>query len=827
MRTPGLFLVLVPAFALAQTETVTQAGGPPRDVALPPTSASFVDEATAAIVNPAGLTFVGAPQLFYVHEQNSARDLVGNGLYLGTTLFRSLGAGVSFEWLSGGGAPFYRKTTWALSLGSPAFSLGGGWSLYSSGNEALRRLSAFDVGLTARPSDFLSLALVAHDVNAPRSGDFFLPRTFQAAVGARPFGDGTTLALDWQVDPEAVGDSRLTLTLQQRLVRGLALGAGVSRGFGLDSELSGQLGLTVDTRFLGATYAPGASIAGMDQIFAVRASAQPYPGVTVGGGTVAVVDLASQLTSGGGGVLALLGLGAGVDPFLRTLRYLEEAERDPTLNGVVLKLEGLPDVGLGRAMELRDAVQRLRAKGKKVFALLLRADDATYLVASAADQVLAVPEATLAINGLAASTMLLGGTMEAIGVKWDVARQGVFKTAPEQLTRTDASPAQRETLNALLDDQSRSLETSLAESRNLTVEKVRAAFAHGLLTPARAKELGLVDDIVTTETLERRIREQVPGARFSTTYDPFAERRLRWGAPRRIAIVPVIGDITGGRSQNDPLGFAQTAGAESVVAALERAAEDPGVEAIVVRVDSPGGDGLASDLIYRAVLDAKKRKPVVASMGDVAASGGYYVSMGADEIFALPTTVTGSIGVFLLKPALEGLGKKLKVNRETFSRAPLATMLDAWEPWDAKAKAAAQTWIDAFYDDFISEVARSRKLEKARVDEVARGRVWSGLDAKERGLVDTLGGLAQAVAAARTRAGIPEDEPVELSVFETGPGGVLAGLGAAQLAGALLPETRDSIPEPLRQLARELGLSALHLAEPGVKAMLPFRLEVR
>ncbi|HEX8698503.1 MAG TPA: signal peptide peptidase SppA, partial [Myxococcaceae bacterium] len=324
-----------------------------------------------------------------------------------------------------------------------------------------------------------------------------------------------------------------------------------------------------------------------------------------------------------------------------------------------------------------------------------------------------------------------------------------------------------------------------------------------------------------------KVYSLVPGATYSQRYTPRGERETLWGRRRRIAIVPVLGSIAGGKSREDPLGATRIAGAETVVLALQRAQMDPSVVAILLRVDSGGGDVLASDLMYRAVLEAKKRKPVIASMGDVAASGGYYVAMGADEILANPTTITGSIGVFYLKPALKGLlGDKLGVNQESISRAPLADLLDPWRPWTPEEQTAVQAWVNQTYDDFITYVAEARKLDKEKVDAIARGRVWSGRDAHARGLVDRLGGFAEAAEAARMRAKVDPTEDLDLVVFGE-PRGLLSSLGGEpNVLSGLLPQPAPALPPGMQAILRETGLTTGWL-EPGMKAQLPFSLRVQ
>ncbi|MBF5044885.1 signal peptide peptidase SppA [Aggregicoccus sp. 17bor-14] len=829
---PALLLSLLPSLALAQTSELVRPNDPSRGITLPPTSPALVDEATALSLNPAALSTLGSGQLVYVHERDVARDGLGDGLFVGSTFFGSLGLGASVEWLRGREMASYRRSGLGLSLGAEPLSLGVGYHWYASGeNSRVDALSSWDLGLSARPWRPLSLSFVVRNVDAPGTGPAKLPREWDLGVGVRPFGERYSLAADYRVaSGQSLNQGRLGYTLQAQLFRGVGLSAGLSHGLRSGEELALQFGVTLDAAHLGLTYAGGGYGEGLDHVLAVRLSREKYASLPTGGGKVALLDLDDRLASSSGVVRSVLGWSAP-DPYLRLMRFLDEATRDPQLAGVVLKIEGLRGSGWGKAEELRQAVLRLRASGKRVLAVLLSVDDAGYMVASAADEIWALPAANLRINGLSATVTHLGGTMEKLGVSWDVARVGEFKNAPEQLTRKDMSEAQRETVNAYLDTEVRHYERTVAAARKLPPGRLQQAYASGLVTARQAKELGLVDGVLVPEELDRKAAELVPGGRFDPDYAPRDERDRRWGSRRRIAIVPVIGAIAGGKSREDPLGASRIAGAETVVRALQRAQEDPGVAAIVVRVDSGGGDVLASDLMYRAVLEAKKHKPVVASMGDVAASGGYYASMGADEILASPTTLTGSIGVFFLKPALGGLGERLGVHQETVTRAPLPGLLQGWRPWTPEEQHAAQAWVDSAYDDFISNVAESRHLQKAAVDAMARGRVWSGEDAKARGLVDRFGGLLDAVAVARERAGVPAAEELDLQLLGEA-GGLFSSLGGepgvlGQALNDVLPPQPSPVPPLLQDFLQEVGGAAGTALAPGVQAALPYSVVVQ
>ncbi|MCP3097651.1 signal peptide peptidase SppA [Myxococcus sp. K15C18031901] len=822
-----LALLLLPSLALAQTSNIVQPPVPTRGMTLPPTGAALIDEAPALSLNPAGLGFVDSAQLFYLHERNLEEDSLGDGVFLGARLL-GLGLGASMEWIRGHDEPHYRRTTLGLSLGTRTLQLGASWHAFNSDDADIDALDTFDVGFTARPMRALSLAAVARDLNAPREGALKIKRSYDLGLGVRPLGERFTLGIDWLFTEGAFREGQATYTLQAEVIPGLRLGAGVSHGFVDAVPVALQVSATVDSRHLGLTYAVGGGSDGTDHVIGVRLSSESYRSLRASGGVVTLLDLNDALSGGGTALSTLLGISA-TDPYLRLSRWLDLAEKDPRLAGVVLKMEGLPDVDWGKAEELRQAVLRLRAAGKRVMAVLLTVDDRGYFIASAADRIYAVPESFLQVNGLSAQLLTAGGTMQKLGVHWDVARVGKYKTAPEQLTLDVASDAARESANALLDTEVAWYERAVTEGRKVPLEKLRELWVEGLPTPRRAQELGFIDGIIAPSELDAKVRELVPRGHFSTTYGPRDEREGRWGRRRRIAVVPVLGNIAGGRSREDPLGFSRIAGAETVVLALEEAKSDPSVVAIVLRVDSGGGDVLASHLMYQAVRDAAKAKPVIASMGDTAASGGYYAAMAAKEIYALPTTVTGSIGVFYIKPALQGLlGDKLGLTVESLPRAPMADLFSMWRPWTPEEQVTAQKWVDASYDMFITEVAQARNMDKAAVDEVARGRVWSGSDALARGLVDRLGGLHDAVASARRHAGIPDSEELDLQLMGEARG-FFSGAGGepgVRAALALLPQPPQALPPSLVELAREAGLS-VEMLTPGMKAMLPFTLTIR
>lgn len=828
MRTRlSLLLPLLASSALAQTATVGTSD-PSRGTTLLPGSSAWSDEATSLVYNPAGLGRVGRLNGWYVHERSNVRPQDNDGLWLATSFGDVVGLGVSFQWLRpAAGLGLERaKSSLGFSVGPQLFSVGATINWFTSSN--VQWVTSLDVGVQSRPLRWLSLGAFVRNLNEPRASLLNLTTSFgrewTLGVGVRPFGERLTVGVDW-IAPETtpLGRSRMQYTVQATVVRGVRLLAGFSHSFTPGDPLFFHGGLGLDLENLGYTQGVAYGNGQANWQFAARFSLDKY-GSVIPQQKLAVISLSDLGSNSGTTVGALLGL-ATEDRYVRFLRFLERAAKDPELKGVVLKVEG-SGIGLARADEVREAIVKLRAAGKKVFAYVLSASDVEYLMISACDGIYAAPEAMLLIDGLRSSVTFFGGTAKKYGVDVDVARVGAYKSFPEQFTRQDMSDPQRETINAYLDANVKTVAARIKDGRGLEAAAWQASLDEGLKPAKRAVELRQIDAVMTPQQFDELIQQQLPGVRVARDYKPFDTRDERWGKQKSIAVIPVLGNIAGGKNQTTPFTGDLVAGAQTFIEAIGQAAEDSSVAAIVVRVDSGGGDGLASDLMYRAVLEAKKKKPVIASMGDVAASGGYYVAMGADEIVASPTTLTGSIGVFFAKPAIKKLAEDFGATQISLQRGKLAGITDTFDPWTPEQKVAAQKWIDDFYDSFITEVASSRKMPKEAVDAVARGRVWSGEDAKARGLVDQLGGLMDAIARAKEKSGVKEELAIE--VVQTSPGIIPALLGAVAPNAVLeLPVASPQLPPGLQALAQQLGSAAWLLESPRVQARLEYSIDVR
>jgi protease-4 len=451
---------------------------------------------------------------------------------------------------------------------------------------------------------------------------------------------------------------------------------------------------------------------------------------------------------------------------------LDKAKRDPRIRSVLLMPSSLSLPYWGKVQELRDALLDFRTTGKTVIAFLEYGGDREYYLASAADRVYLMPTSPLDLTGVASYEIFLRGTLDKIGAFPDFLHIGDYKTAVNQMTETGFTPAHREMSESLNRDQFEQLVRGVAESRNKTEDEVRALIDQGPFLPEEALRLGLVDDLAYEDQLDDRAPELRDGEREARRIEGREYRRVRPESvgfrPRsRIAVLYVVGTIVSGRSAFDPIN-GPVVGSDTVVEQIRQVREDDSIRAIVLRVDSPGGSSIASDVIWRELMITREddpSRPLITSMSDLAASGGYYIGMAGDVIVAQPATLTGSIGIYTGKIALGGAMDKIGVTTETVQSGANADMYSPFEPFSPAHRARLQEYMQGFYDNFVEKAAASRRTTPEQMDALAQGRVWTGRQARERGLVDALGGLDTAVRIAKQRANIDADEDVELVVY--------------------------------------------------------------
>ncbi len=531
-------------------------------------------------------------------------------------------------------------------------------------------------------------------------------------------------------------------------------------------------------------------------------------------GSALVIDLQGAYVETTRPPLVARFLGDGPQPLIGLLSELTKAERDDRLETVVFRVRSL-EIGWGKAQEIRDAISRLGAKGRRTVAWLeveRFGPHLEYYVASAADEVYTAPSALTPLVGLAAEYVFLGGLFEKLGVEIEYERVGRYKSAVETFAEKKMSEANREMTTALLDSIESQFLAGIAEARGLEVDAVSEAVDAAPVSPEEMQAHGLIDGALFFDELldelgdppvvEAGVYARVDAA--SVGHDPVASVALVYGA----------GTITTGEGRS-PTGGPVFA-AESVARAIRDAAEDSEVRGILLRIDSPGGSALASDRVWRAVRLAREEgKPVVASFSDLAASGGYYVASAADRIVSQPATYTGSIGVLVLRPVLGGLLERLGIGVETMTRGTHADLLLASRPLSPRTRARLRASVRSVYDLFVERVAEGRSLAPDAVDAAGRGRVFTGAQAAELGLVDSLGGMRDALGELKREIGLDPDDDVLLLVYPP--------------PQPLAAQIRDLLGLSLRRSAAALAglaelpdwLPSLGMLEPGAPVLIP------
>lgn len=453
--------------------------------------------------------------------------------------------------------------------------------------------------------------------------------------------------------------------------------------------------------------------------------------------------------------------------FTSLITQLRKAKADNRIGAVMLDIS-FPGIGWGKADELRDAIKEFRTSGKPVYAYMEIGTNREYYIATAADKIFVPPAGDIYVNGFAAEAMFYKGSLDKLGIETDVIQIGPkYKNAPDQYTRTSMGDGQKEVINAVLDEYYGRITQAIAESRKKSPEDVRALIDGAPYNAVAAKANGLIDDAFYQEQVYNELKGKLgykEDERIRTIagsdYREVTADSLGLNNGERVAVIYASGAINIGKSNSSPFG-GEMVGSDTIVKAVNDAANDSTIKAIVLRVDSPGGSALASDLMWYALENAKAKKPVVVSMSDTAASGGYYIACNAHKIVAEPSTLTGSIGMFMGKPVVKGLYTWLGITNEYTMRGKNSGIFRETEKWtpEEKEKMTQQANV-VYYDNFVPKVAKGRGKTTEEVNTLGQGRVWTGTQAKANGLVDELGGLEKAIEIAKQLANLPADKDV-------------------------------------------------------------------
>ncbi len=820
-----------------------------------------IGDATATELNPAALALMPAGDLEVVGAAGagSAIPRRGAGLYLAAPFWSSaLGFGLS-RVTENGDAPIDGHTTlrvaYGLRLGRHA-ALGAAWAHIWDGTFAAT--DTFDLGLSALAGRHLALGLTVEDVGQPHpsSRATELARLWTGELAYRPLGTARleiaagaahAQADRWSgVVPWARAAVQLTggVGVYAQASRVPAYGQGPFAGV---AYTNAGLGLTLDFDHLGLSAATQGDLAGRTGAGPATPTALPVtPARTVGFAGRLRVNGARQPAALAPAYVARVSLENIHDDrdFFQLVRRLRALAVDRAAVAVLFKLEGV-DLGYGRTEEVRDLVAALRARGKRTFAYVTFPSTREYYLASACDVVVLHPAGTLGLNGVAQNVTFYKGAMDRLGVHLELVRAGAYKGAMEPFVMTEQSPPVRANKNQLLDDMFGRVTAAIAADRTraghpMDAAAVRALVDRGVFVPAEAIQAGLVDAQIAEGDLEPAIARALgrPGIAVRAP-DGAPEMPLAWPG-RRVAVLFVDGTIVDGPSTELPFGMGAFAGSDTLVAALERCRRETSIGAVVLRVNSPGGSAFASDVVAREIQKVREAgKPIVVSMGDLAASGGYYIAAPSDVIYAEPSTLTGSIGVFGYKVDVEKLIASLGLTVETYRRGAHADILSPYRPWTAAERGIVEDEIHHLYQLFLQTVASGRRREGltvARVDAVGEGHVWTGALAGPIGLVDRLGGLSAAIDEAARRGAVPlgNDRLPELTLLPAQEHGLLRTLASAASTLDSGGEAQIAAPPPARLLGDQLRAAVrllapllLHAGNIGVQARLPYDLELR
>jgi protease-4 len=452
-------------------------------------------------------------------------------------------------------------------------------------------------------------------------------------------------------------------------------------------------------------------------------------------------------------------------PTLRALvDNLRKAKVDARIAAVLVKPTNLSSAYWAKLQEVHDAIADYRRSGKPAMAFLEYGGTSEYYVATACDRIYMVPTSPLDLTGLASYTLFLRGTLDKIGAYPDFLRIGDYKTAPNQLTEKTFTPAHREMSESLNGDFFDQLVQAIAEGRKKDASQIRTLIDNGPFLPDEALSEGLIDDLMYEDQALTKLPSGPARTIASDEYARIDSASLGLGGKTRLAVIYAVGLITSGKSGFDPLN-GSIIGSDTLVEYIRRVRKDSSIKAVVLRIDSPGGSSVASDVIWRELKMLGDAKPLVASMSDLAASGGYYIAVAAPDIVAQPGTLTGSIGIYGGKVVTKGTYEKLGMNVDVVSTGRHAEMNSPVRPFTDEERRRFGDELEAFYEQFVEKVAEARRMKPEDVDAIAQGRVWTGRQARKLGLVDALGGLDRAIALAKQRAKIPAGEGVELVVY--------------------------------------------------------------
>lgn len=751
-------------------------------VLMPPTGLSSSSDPFLISWNPAAMALTSGWEAVYFHSEIQSQNILpgtGDAAYITSPVFGPLYLGFGLEnvrpagdWKDAWGYGVVKPGNWTMLTFAAAFRLqeiaaiGANVRTYiADENPRFDNVTTWDMGLHLHPSPYMAMTFSVHDISTPYTrleagGPISIERTWGVGIAIRPLGrDFLTLSIDNLLGQTSKNDILRTF-IEIRPVRGLAIQGLVEMWFGdidpmsvdKDCEFQATVGLRLDLPNVGifgaAHMADRMNSPYLGFSAGVRVSGQYYPSLIIPKRFVKV-PLEGRLDG---------------EEAVSMLLYFDAVKKEPSIRGIVLDVKSFRAMP-GLIQDIIDGIDRMKKAGKKVFCYEEGIGNlSSAYLCSHADGYYIGPAGGTMLSGYRVRIFYYTGLLKKLGVNAQIFRIGEYKSFPEKLTLEGPSEESTEEHKDVLKDIFNNLTADIAEGRKFGrgADKTAEIIAKGPFNAHDAVDENLADGVIYRDEIKKTIEKKVGKKIVLSKKFNFSKKvPEKWSSGRKIGVVVITGTIVDGKSRKVPLLGLQTAGSETLVTILNKARKDPQVAALVLRVESGGGSGIASEKIWRAVKRLAEKKPVVASFGSVAASGGYYSAASATEIYALPSTITGSIGLFAGKADLSELLKKLGISVAVFKEgSDKADMNALYRPYTEKEIAVVKKEINYFYNIFLDRVAEGRGMKKGDVHEVAQGRIWSGLKAQRNGLVDKTGGFLDAVDRARKLAKLPSWAPV-------------------------------------------------------------------
>ena len=778
-------------------------------------NAASDDTSEAIRLNPANLAYLPSWEVRWdgVRCTDTSKVNCGHALSAATPVIFGLSTGLRVDYalppISAGplyGATPYGWLTWALAYRlSDVFAFGASIQRSFSSNPVTDGMFGLSAGASFRPDPHIAFALVAQDFTrasvAPfPNGQPILDRSWVLSSAFRPTGRRVVeIGLELQYKEGSAGTAndawlpRATAAVDVPGV-GRVRGEFVINDLGNDARRSyyGTAGLEIAlgpaTAGAGAMFGGGLGGEGVGEYGTLSIAGYKNPGIPDPG---RAVSIRIETTPGTRGHVHLL----------QKLWAIADA---PNISGLELVLRAEPASSYAHAEELADALRVIRSRGKKVLCSFEDNGAKSLYVCANADRIVVNPAGGVRYAGLRSQYIYLAGLLGKLGIKAEFVRIGAHKSAPEQFTNEHGSDVAAADHEDLLRNVEAVFVKNLSVGRKLKEEDIRAATAKGPFVAKAAIEAKFVAATAFDDELDRATREMIGRSVSVKKYESDDLAPKSFGPQSKVAILYVDGDMVDGRSQKIPILDMKLVGSYTIADTAKALRDDPTVKSVVLRIESPGGSSMAADVMWREIRNLAERKPVVVSMGSVAASGGYYIATAGKEIYALPLTVTGSIGIFYGKADASQLLTKIGVNVDTFRTAPRADAESFFRGFTEEEQKELQRKVGQFYDVFLDRVSQGRHMTKEQVDAVGQGRVWAGQQALDHHLVDKLGGIREALEEARRLGGLPNDCPImEVPVIEKTLLETVLEAGGLGAAGS--PISIEGLPIQVKEIARALA----------------------